>query len=535
MGSQYGIWLYSLLLVSGFGLVRTLRIPFGWSWPIVLQALFIVVIALYGITIGPDWAFVIVGWACFCIFFVVPKIIFSQFDLALSTLNPEKLAKSASLLRFFYWGDYGLFWREMAEAMVMCMKGQVEPAEKLFSEWQQRNLPANLKLNLQAYRTTGEAIAWNWKGVVDQFEQLVNEKAPIPKTLVISASRAYAELGNPQLSARVLEQARLPSAKLSLRSLAAAVLPLFCIFGGRAQAEKLVAYLSKGKNVLPAYSKAYWLGRLSYAEGNLEQARQCFEQALNSTPKPSVAFQARISNFLELSKNGAQVEKTDRTESVNSIWDTFENCAYVQSLVTPRDSSRVVGSIVLVILACYLISDSYSYFPNAITGEIKLFAYNFGMLRPDRLMSGEYWRLITYLFLHAHISHMLLNVLGLYWFGRIAENIFGARGFLLIYFGSGALSGVAHALLAPHVMAIGASGAVMGVFGAVAAGIFRLKTVIPDSLRRSELLWMLGLAVAQIVLDHIIPQVASFAHLGGLVGGLILGMLLKIPERRPFS
>jgi len=88
--------------------------------------------------------------------------------------------------------------------------------------------------------------------------------------------------------------------------------------------------------------------------------------------------------------------------------------------------------------------------------------------------------------------------------------------------------------LAPHTMAIGASGAVMGVFGAVAAGIFRLKNVIPESLRRSELYWMLGLAVAQIILDHIIPQVASFAHLGGLVGGLILGMFLKIPERKPF-
>jgi len=184
---------------------------------------------------------------------------------------------------------------------------------------------------------------------------------------------------------------------------------------------------------------------------------------------------------------------------------------------------------------CYLISDSYSFLPNAITADIKLFAYNYGMLKPDRCMAGEYWRLVTYLFLHAHVSHMLLNVLGLYWFGRICENIFGARGFLLIYFSSGVLSGIAHSFLAPHTMAIGASGAVMGVFGAVAAGIFRLKTVIPESLRRSELFWMLGLAIAQIVLDHIIPQVASFAHLGGLLGGLILGLLLKIPERKPFS
>jgi rhomboid protease GluP len=534
MGSQYGIWLYSLLLVSGFGLVRTLRIPVAWSWPVVLQALFIVVIALYGITIGPDWIFVIAGWSCFCLFFVVPRIVFSQYDLAVTTLNPEKLERCATLLRYFYWGRYGEFWQGMARALISCMKGEVELAEKVFSEWQERGLPNYLRQNLQTYRTTGEAIAWNWKAVIDQFERLLEEKAPIPKTLVISASRAYAELGNCDTSARVLEYAKLPSAKLSLRSLAATVLPLFCIFGARTQVEKLMTYLSKGNNGLPAYSKSYWLGRLNYAEGNFEEARLAFERALISTPKPSAAFRARIDNFLELSKNGGHAEKIDRTAAVNSIWNTFENCAYVQSLVTPRDSSRVVGSLVLLILACYLVSDSYSFFPNDLTGQIKLFAYNYGMLKPDRFMEGEYWRLISYLFLHAHVSHMLLNVLGLYWFGRIAENIFGARGFLLIYFGSGALSGVAHAFLAPHTMAIGASGAVMGVFGAVAAGIYRLKTVIPESLRRSELFWMLGLALAQIVLDHIIPQVASFAHLGGLVGGLALGLLLKIPDRKPF-
>jgi membrane associated rhomboid family serine protease len=534
MGSQCAVLLYSLLFVSGFGLVRTLKIPVAWSWPVLLQASLVLAIALLGIAVGPNWAFVVTGWTCFCVFFVIPRILFSQYDLAVSTLNSEKLASSARALRYFYWGKYGMFWQAMAHALVMCMKGEGEGAEELFSAWQQRNLPKYLRQNLETYRTTGEAIAWNWQGVVEHFEALRAAGESIPKTLVISASRAYAELGESEACARALEYADLPSARLSLRLLATAFLPLFCIFGARAHAEKLLAYLSKGINVLPPYSKHYWLGRLHYAEGNLEEAGRAFEQALTSSPRPSAAFKARIENLLELSKRGGGTSVVDRSQSVKSIWKIFESCAYVQSIVTPRDTSRVVSSIVLAILACYLVSDSYSFFPNELTAQLKLDAYNVGMLKPDRFMAGEYWRLITYLFLHAHVAHMLLNVLGLYWFGRIAENIFGAGGFLLIYFGSGLLGGMTHAFLAPHTLAIGASGAVMGVFGAVAAGIFRLKTVIPESLRRSELFWMLGLAGAQIVLDHVIPQIASFVHLGGLITGVVLGLLLKMPDRKPF-
>jgi rhomboid protease GluP len=79
--------------------------------------------------------------------------------------------------------------------------------------------------------------------------------------------------------------------------------------------------------------------------------------------------------------------------------------------------------------------------------------------------------------------------------------------------------------------AVGASGAIMGIFGAVAAGIWRLKDRLPRGVRRQELSWMLGLALSQVVLDHFLPHVASMAHLGGLVFGFLIGMLLQ-PQKK---
>ncbi len=77
-------------------------------------------------------------------------------------------------------------------------------------------------------------------------------------------------------------------------------------------------------------------------------------------------------------------------------------------------------------------------------------------------------------------------------------------------------------------IAIGASGSVMGVFGATAGAVFRCKDFLPANLRKSELNWMVRLALLQIILDQVIPHVAVFAHLGGLVAGLMLGLLLPV-------
>lgn len=125
-----------------------------------------------------------------------------------------------------------------------------------------------------------------------------------------------------------------------------------------------------------------------------------------------------------------------------------------------------------------------------------------------------YWQLFTSLFVHFSIFHILFNMYGLYYFGRLNESHFSTVQFLAIYFGSGLLGNIASLYLIPSdVPSGGASGAIFGLVGSYVAIEKRAQHM--------------GMAVIYAVLLFVQssgPGVNIFAHLFGLVGGLVLGL-----------
>src|SRR5437899_11649585 len=92
--------------------------------------------------------------------------------------------------------------------------------------------------------------------------------------------------------------------------------------------------------------------------------------------------------------------------------------------------------------------------------------YEKGVLWAPFVANGDYWRLITAAFLHYGPFHLLLNMVGLYWFGSLLEQRIGSGRFLLLYLVSG-LAGSAGALVvSPNSATVGASGAIFGILGA---------------------------------------------------------------------
>jgi rhomboid protease GluP len=120
---------------------------------------------------------------------------------------------------------------------------------------------------------------------------------------------------------------------------------------------------------------------------------------------------------------------------------------------------------------------------------------------------------------------LLLNAIGLFWFGRITAAIYGTWRFLAIFLLSGIVGGLSQ-IIFTDTSAVGASGSVFGLFAAVAVSIYKLRDVLPEQMRKRELRWMLVMTICQIGLDHVIPKVAGFAHLGGLAAGFVLGIAL---------
>jgi membrane associated rhomboid family serine protease len=142
------------------------------------------------------------------------------------------------------------------------------------------------------------------------------------------------------------------------------------------------------------------------------------------------------------------------------------------------------------------------------------------------------WTIITSMFVHAGIWHILANMFTFYFFGTYLLSMVNNWKFLLVYFGGGILGGIAYILLAPltaniFAPAVGASGAVFSIGGALAVivpntkvFIFPLPVPIP--------LWV------AVLLGFVIisPGVAWQAHLGGLVFGLVAGYFFRRQQFR---
>jgi len=142
------------------------------------------------------------------------------------------------------------------------------------------------------------------------------------------------------------------------------------------------------------------------------------------------------------------------------------------------------------------------------------------------------WTIVTSLFVHSGLWHVAANMLTLHFFGTYLSRLVGEKRFLIVYFGGGILGSILFILLAPPFsIAVGASGAVFALGGALAVMRPKLKVFvfpIPAPLP----LW--SAVIGGFLILSLFPYIAWQAHLGGLVLGLILGYFFRKRERYVF-
>ena len=143
------------------------------------------------------------------------------------------------------------------------------------------------------------------------------------------------------------------------------------------------------------------------------------------------------------------------------------------------------------------------------------------------------WTIVTNLFIHAGIGHIIANMITLFFFGRFLSGLIGGRSFLIVYFLGGILGNICFLLLPPSLLsiAVGASGAIFALGGMLAVMVPKLRVLvfpIPVPLP----LWVA--VIGGFFIISFLPQVAWQAHLGGLVFGLIAGLFFRQRQRRFF-
>jgi membrane associated rhomboid family serine protease len=205
---------------------------------------------------------------------------------------------------------------------------------------------------------------------------------------------------------------------------------------------------------------------------------------------------------------------------------------YEERLGPYRREALASYAIAAVLLACYVLQ--------AINGGAlafdaqRLFAQ--GANLPPQTLSGEPWRLLTAVFLHADFGHLLGNAVTLVALAPYVERLYGRHALLAVFLGAGLAGSAVDLFTNFSTVAVGASGAVFGILGALLAYPLRRPGQLPLASMRAIL------ALGGLYLAWSLKQgfdsvgINNSAHVSGLVAGFVLGLLLAPPferERRP--
>jgi membrane associated rhomboid family serine protease len=160
-------------------------------------------------------------------------------------------------------------------------------------------------------------------------------------------------------------------------------------------------------------------------------------------------------------------------------------------------------------------------------------------LSGQALAAGRWWTVLTHLFLHANLLHLMVNVLALWFIGPAVEQMLGRLRYLVLYFMSGAAGGLLQTAFAPpSAELVGASGAVCGVLLSFTTAHPEMPLrallffILPVSMKARTLGWSIIIVSLVCAVLRIVPQIGHLAHLGGAVSGALL-TLWWAPVPRP--
>jgi len=176
-------------------------------------------------------------------------------------------------------------------------------------------------------------------------------------------------------------------------------------------------------------------------------------------------------------------------------------------------------NIVVYLFSTFYASDIFDI-------DIETLVLEGALYTPYMIQDSQWWRLITSMFLHGGITHIAMNMFSLYVVGRATQMYFDLKSYISIYIFSGLVGGLTSMTMHPHGIGVGASGAIFGLFGAL-AGFFlaHRKQIGSHSIAfMKEFAIIIGINLA---IGLAIPSVDLSAHISGLIVGVFGGFFIS--------
>ena len=288
----------------------------------------------------------------------------------------------------------------------------------------------------------------------------------------------------------------------------------------------------------PSFAPAYHaFGLLLYRAGELEPAAQALRRALALDPR-NWRYAAGVA-LLEPGVGRARAlraaYRTGIAQGNGSLglrWrllGTYLSQALVPLLGNRRPANQQLGAamfmqiqqrpvyltyvLIAINVFMYLLMETHGGSQNTATLDL------FGAKDSAEIVHhGQWWRLITPMFLHAGLTHLLVNSVSLYFVGPLYERCVGRSRFLYVYFFAG-VGGSLLSLARSNDLAVGASGAIFGIFGALGVYFFRNRHLF-GGISRSIVRQVVILSAVNLLLPTVVAGVDGWAHLGGLLAGI---------------
>jgi len=159
---------------------------------------------------------------------------------------------------------------------------------------------------------------------------------------------------------------------------------------------------------------------------------------------------------------------------------------------------------------------------------------NYGAKVGPLIWQGEFWRLITPVFLHIGFLHLLSNCVIIFILGSLLESVIGSWRLFLIYIFSGIVGNLLSLRFSPYLSA-GASSGVFGILGALITYGILYKKLIPRNFHKVIVLYLTPFLIYNLAIGFLYSHTDNFAHIGGMFGGIFLSYILSVEFPHPSS
>lgn len=268
---------------------------------------------------------------------------------------------------------------------------------------------------------------------------------------------------------------------------------------------------------LSTAARSYWAGVARHAAGDVAGARAAFETARARSPRDGRA-RALVDRSL------AEIDRPAPATPARAA-ALADRLARAELTLPPRIPSRLVG-VTAVLVGLNLAVAALCALLVGPAGDLGTIVRAGANLRWS-VEGGQLWRLASSVFVHVGWVHLVVNALGLWSLGRLAEGLFGRTRMLVIYGVAGLVGAIASHLMSRAGVSAGASGAMFGLLGATLVELALHHQSYRREWRRSLLGALAVVTAAQIAIGVFYEVIDQSAHVGGLVGGAVVGLALS--------